>query len=223
MTPLDKALEDIGEIRAQLAEGALFRGFGPAVTALTGAAALATAGAQTLLPDLLAGSVEVFLLGWILTALVCGALAAAEMAARTKRLHGGMADAMLLNAAESFLPAALAGAAIAVIFFRFAPQALWALPGLWQMLFALGLFASARMLPRPIRLVAAWYFVVGAGVLIYGARESAAVLQEIAFRETVLPGSPPWIPDPWMMGAPFAVGQFAMAAVLKAASGGRDG
>ena len=82
---------------------------------------------------------------------------------------------------------------------RFAPDSLWLLPGLWQVLVALGIFASVRSLPPLIALVGAWYFVAGVAVLIV-----ASLGQSLS---------------PWMMGLPFAIGQFLMAAVLYFASG----
>ena len=86
---------------------------------------------------------------------------------------------------------------------QFAPEALWMLPGLWQILVSLGIFASVRSLPRSIALAGAWYFVAGLGVLM------------LASDGHVL--------SPWTMGLPFAVGQLLMAAILHFASGENDG
>lgn len=199
MRDLDRALADITSIRSQLAAGTMFRGFGPAVMAVTGCLAVVTAAAQSIWPNALASEPSVFLACWVGTAVVSAALIGAEMLARSRRHHAGLADAMILNAVEQFLPAGFAGAAIACVLLRFAPETLWMLPGLWQLLVALGVFASVRSLPRQIMLVGAWYFVAGVGVLIV-ASDSHAL-------------------SPWMMGLPFAVGQLLMAAVLHLASG----
>ena len=77
------------------------------------------------------------------------------------------------------------------------------LPGLWQVLFSLGIFASVRSLPRGIALAGAWYFVAGLGVLMLSSGGHAL--------------------SPWTMGLPFVVGQFLMAAILHLASGQADG
>lgn len=202
MRNIDRALADISDIRSQLASGTLFRGFGPAVMAVTGVLALITAGAQTIWAAELARDPRIFLLCWGAAAVISAGLVGAEMLARSRRHHAGLADAMVMNAIEQFLPAGFAGGAIACVLLVFAPGSLWLLPGLWQILVALGIFASVRSLPRAISLVGAWYFVAGICVLII-----ASMNQDLS---------------PWMMGLPFAIGQFLMAAVLRLASGEHD-
>ena len=199
MRDLDRALADITSIRSHLAAGTLFRGFGPAVMAVTGGLAVVTAAAQSIWPDALARDPVTFILCWAVTACLAVGLTGAEMLARSRRHHGGLADAMILNAIGQFLPAGFAGAAIACVLVRFAPETLWMLPGLWQVLVALGILASLRSLPRAVALVGAWYFVAGTGVLIVASADQSL--------------------SPWMMGLPFAVGQLLMAAVLHVASG----
>lgn len=202
MNDLDKALADITDIRSRLAAGAMFQGFGPAVIAATGALALAGAAAQTLWRDLLADTPESFLALWIAIAIVAAGLIGIETIARSRRRHGGLATAMILNAVEQFLPAGFAGAAIAAVLLKFAPQNVWMLPGLWQILVALGIFAAARSLPRAVALPAGWYFVAGAAVLIVASQEQTL--------------------SPWMMGLPFSIGQLLVAAVLHFAEGECD-
>lgn len=199
MRDIDRALADITNIRSQLAAGTMFRGFGPTVIAVTGLLAIATAGAQTIWSDLLAREPLTFLACWVVTAAISAILIGAEMLARSRRHHAGLADAMIWNAIQQFLPAGFAGGAIAWVLLRFAPDSLWLLPGLWQVLVALGIFASLRTLPPSIALVAVWYFVAGIGVLIVSSFSLGL--------------------SPWMMGLPFATGQFVMAAILYLAPG----
>lgn len=199
MRDLDRALADIANIRSHLAAGTMFRGFGPAVVAVTGLLAIATAGARAIWPEILAGDALTMLIGWLVTAVVSALLVLAEMLARSRRHHGGLADAMIWNAIQQFLPAGFAGGAVGLVLARFAPDSLWILPGLWQILVALGIFASLRTMPSAIALVGAWYFVAGIAVMIIAS--SADTL------------------SPWVMGLPFAAGQFLMAAVLHFASG----
>ncbi len=202
MQNLHKALADIGSIRQQLAAGTMFRGLGPAVVAASGILALISAGLQAFFLDAAAEEPVAFLAGWTLTAIVAGALIGAEMLARTRRHHAGLADAMLVNALEAFLPAGAAGVAIALVLMRFAPDALWMLPGLWQILVSLGLFAALRSLPRSVAFAAAFYFLAGVGVLICSSASRALT--------------------PWAMGIPFAVGQLLLAAILHFAFGTPD-
>lgn len=202
MSDLDRALADIVDMRAKLAAGTMFRGLGPLVIAITGGLALAVAGLQSWFPDVLASDPQTLLLVWIATAVCCAGLIGTEMIARSRRLHGGLADAMLINAVENFLPAGVAGAAIAGVLYQFSPETLWLLPGFWQILLALGLFSAVRSLPWSINFAAAWYFLSGIAVLMICAQSQSI--------------------SPWAMGLPFAIGQGLMALILKLAHGGED-
>ncbi|ABD07392.1 conserved hypothetical protein [Rhodopseudomonas palustris HaA2] len=202
MSDLDKALADIFAIRSQIAAGTAFRGYGPAALAGTAGLALVTTIAQSLWLDDPNSHLLAFFLGWIATALLSAMMIWLEMRARSRRHHSGLADAMIHQAVEQFVPAGVAGALLGVTLWKFAPGTLWMLPGLWQILVGLGIFASVRMLPRPVALVGAWYFVAGFSVLALSS-ESAAV-------------------SPLAMGVPFVVGQLLMAAVLRFASGDDD-
>jgi hypothetical protein len=202
MQDLRKALADIGSIRQQLAAGTMFRGFGPAVVAITGLLAAATATAQSLWLGDPTQQPLAFLGEWAATAVVGAALIGAEMIARTRRHHAGLADAMLHNAVEQSLPAGIAGAAIGVVLVAFAPETLWMLPGLWQVFLGLGIFASVRSLPRAVGLAGAWY--VAAGVFVLALSSQTQTL------------------SPWTMGLPFVVGQLMLAAILHHAFGAVD-
>jgi hypothetical protein len=202
MRDLDKALADIFAIRSQIAAGTAFRGYGPAAIAATGGLALMTAAAQFLWLDDPSGQAVIFFAGWAATALVSAGIIGVEMRARSRRHHSGLADAMVHQAVEQFLPAGAAGALLAVMLWRFAPEALWMLPGLWQLLVSLGISASARSLPRTVMLAAAWYFVAGFVTLMLASQNHAL--------------------SPWTMGLPFVIGQLLMAAILHFASGDLD-
>ena len=202
MRDLDKALADILAIRSQIAAGTAFRGYGPATVAATAGVALITSVLQFLWLDNPTGSPLTFLAGWTVAAVVSGVLIFIEMRARSRRHHSGLADAMIQQAVEQFLPAGVAGLLLAVMLWKFAPEALWMLPGFWQVLVSLGVFASVRSLPRSIALGGAWYFVAGFAVLLHASQTHAL--------------------SPWTMGLPFVVGQLLMAALLYFASGESD-
>jgi hypothetical protein len=202
MPDLDKALADIIEIRSHIAAGAAFRGYGPAALASTGVLAMATAALQTLwLKDANAQPL-VYLTGWVAAAMLAVTIIGIEMLGRTRRHHSRLANEMILNAVWQFLPAGAAGACITAVLARFAPDTLWTLPGLWQIMVSLGIFASVRSLPRAVAFAGVWYFTAGLGVLILAGQSHTL--------------------SPWMMGAPFTVGQFLMAAILHHAYGAAD-
>ena len=202
MRDLDKALADIFTIRSQIASGTAFRGYGPATVAVTGGVALLTAIVQFLWLDDPTNRPVAFFSGWAATALLSAGLIWIEMQARSRRHHSGLADAMIQQAVEQFLPAGVAGALFAVMLWKFAPETLWMLPGLWQVLVSLGVFASVRSLPRTIAFAGAWYFVSGFTTLLLASQSHAL--------------------SPWTMGLPFVVGQLLMAALLYFASGETD-
>ena len=201
MSDLEKALADIGAIRRDIARGTVFRVYGPATLALTGLLALLVA----VLQALSLGGVEPepgpYFAAWLGTAVVAVGLIAAEAVTRSRRMRSGLADEMIVAAVEQFLPAAAGGALLGVVIARFEPAALWMLPGLWQLLIGLGLFASARSLPASVGLAGGWYVLSG------------LVCLAIASDGHVL--------SPWLMGLPFAAGQLILAGILQA-SGGDD-
>lgn len=133
MSDLDKALAEIQSIRSQVARSVEFRGYGPSTVAMTGGLAAMAAIAQGLW---LKGPLErlpLYLGLWISTAMVAVVVVGVETVARTRRVHSGLAQEMIQAAAEQFLPAGLAGALLTAAVTRFAPESVWMLPGLWQM------------------------------------------------------------------------------------------
>jgi len=192
---VDRALAEIATIRHHMARGMEFRGYGPAALAATGLMALAAAGIQAImLVDPLA-ELPRYLALWLATAAAAATLIGTEAIARTRRLHSGLAPEMLAAAAEQFLPAAAAGILLTAVLVRFAAEASWMLPGLWQLVFSLGVFASLRFLPRRIFVAGVWYLLCGLACLAVG-REGPAL-------------------SPWAMGIPFGVGQLLLAIVLR--------
>ena len=202
MRDLDKALDDIVAIRSQIAAGTAFRGYGPATLAATGVTALVTAILQSWLLGNPTGEPVIFFLGWAAAAVLSGSMIWIEMLARSRRHHSGLADAMIYQAIEQFLPAGVAGVLLAAVMWKFASETLWLLPGLWQILVSLGIFASVRSLPRSVALAGAWYFVSGFAVVVLASQTHTL--------------------SPWTMGLPFAIGQSMMAGILYFASGDHD-
>jgi hypothetical protein len=201
MQDLERALAEIGEIRSQMARGTRFQGYGPATFAATGLlAALAAAGQARWLPTAAKDS-NAFLILWAAVAVVSVGLIGFEMVARSRRIHTGLADEMIRSAVEQFLPAGVAGALLTAVLLRYAPQTVWMLPGLWQIVFGLGVFSSCRFLPRPMLSVGVWYLASGLFCLAFAGGDQALA--------------------PWAMGVPFGIGQLLVAGVLLLDGGSR--
>ena len=194
MRELNRALADILEIRSQIAAGTAFRGYGPTTVALTGAIGIATATMQSLWPDLFSYNAQAYIICWLAVGGICAAAIRLEMQGRSRRLHSDLADTLISQAVGQFFPAAIASVFLPLFLLRFAPQSLWMMPGLWQLLVSLGIFASIRNLPRKMTLGAAWYFVSGFACLLLASKSHNL--------------------SPWLMGVPFLLGQLLMAAML---------
>jgi len=194
VSDLRQALAEINAIRTQVARDTQFRGYGPISIAASGILALAVAAVQS---GITGNSRDffAFFLVWATTALVAVGLTATEMIRRSRRVHTGLANEMIQAAVEQFLPALVVGFLLSAVLVWAAPQELWMLPGLWQLLFSLGVFASCRFLPRQTFAVGIWYLI--AGLTCLALQSSSKTF------------------SPWSMGIPFGVGQLLVAAVLQ--------
>ncbi|MBO6549988.1 MAG: hypothetical protein JJ964_10245 [Rhizobiales bacterium] len=198
MRDIDKALIDIANIRGQLAAGTEFQGFGPTIITATGLLAGITMLLQLFFSETFSATNIELLIVWVFTAIISVIIIGIEMIARSRRHHKGLADAMLANAVEQFLPSGFAGAAIGAVLMKYSSQNIWMLPGIWQVCLALGIFAAVRSLPKTISIVGAWYFLSGTTVLLIGC-----ITENLT---------------PWMMGLPFLIGQLLMGFLLYIAS-----
>jgi hypothetical protein len=193
MNDLNKALVDISSMRRQIARSTEFRGYGPATLAGTAGFAVLAATAQSFWARDPANQIGTYLGIWIWTAAVSAALIGIQMQTRSRRIHSGLADEMIRTAVEQFLPSAIAGALLTIVLVRWVPHALWMIPGMWQIIFSLGVFSSCRFLPRPMLAAGAWYLLTGLACIALGGTRALS---------------------PWAMGIPYGVGQLLVATIL---------
>lgn len=192
MTDLNRALVDIRSIRRQVAQTTEFRGYGPLTLSATALLAVLAGVAQARWVPVPAAHPQMYVALWLTTAVVCAALIATQMLTRANRFHSGMADEMVRMAVAQFLPAAAAGALLPFVLLRAPREVFWMLPGLWQVVFGLGVFASCRCLPRPMLLVGVWFLLTGLGCIALGDTRALA---------------------PAMMAGAYAVGMALVAAI----------
>ena len=194
MRDLNKALGDIAVLRTQMARTSEFRGYGPTTLGATGALAVLGAVLQAhFLPEP-ASDVVGYLTLWIAVAGLSIVLIAIEVVTRSQRAHSGLANEMIHLAVEQLLPPIGTAVLLTCVMVRTAPQSLWMLPGLWQILLSLGAFASSRSVPRPMIAIGAWYLVTGLSCI--GFADGANAFSPIA------------------MGVPFGLGQVLAAALI---------
>jgi hypothetical protein len=193
MNDLYKALGDISSIRRQMANTTEFRGYGPTTLATTGVLAILGAALQARWLSDPAHHISAYLGIWISIAVLSAALTGVQMYRRTRRIHSGLSNEMLRMAVEQFLPSAGAGLLVTVVLLRYVPQATWMLPGMWQIIFGLGVFSSCRFLPRPMIAAGGWYLLTGLSCLAMGGNRALS---------------------PWTMGISYGAGQLLVATVL---------
>jgi hypothetical protein len=176
-----------------MARSTQFRGYGPATLAATGVFALCAAAAQAAWVPEPVARMRRYLGIWLVTAIVSAALTGAQMYTRTRRMHSGLSDEMIRLAVEQFLPALGAGVLVTWVLLYRVPTAAWMLPGLWQIIYSLGIFSSCRFLPRPMLAAGAWYMVTGMAAISLGDARALA---------------------PWTMGLAYGLGQLLVAGIL---------
>jgi len=189
---LREALTQITEIRHQLARTEVFRGYRAMPVAFSGVVALLAALVQAATIAEPSAQILPYLMLWIGAAVVSGLAAGLEMMIRARNSASPLTRELTWLALEQFCPSLVAGALLTIVLYRAVPEGLWMLPGLWQILYSLGIFASCRLLPKPTFWVAVFY--LGSGLAVLAQGEAAL--------------------GPWSMGLPFSVGQLLAAAVL---------
>lgn len=189
---LRDAIDQISAIRSHLAATERLRGLRAVPVAFSGLLALVAASWQALwIADPLSAPAR-YLLLWVGAAVISALAAGLELAYRVARSPSRLSVENALLALRQFSPAVFAGGAVTVAIAIRMPEQFWILPGLWQLLFGLGTLAAHRLLPTPAFAVGAFYLLAGSITLLLGPLALA----------------------PLAMGLPFALGQFALAAIL---------
>ncbi len=191
---LQEALAQVSEIRLQIARSEAFRGYRSATAGFSALLAIAVALLQPLVVPAPQHDPGAYLTLWIAAAAVSVAVTAVEMAARCRRSDSPTSSRTTWMAVEQFLPCVIAGGVLTAVLSLYAVSSLWMLPGLWAILFSLGIFASRRLLPRAVIWVAVYYLVCGALALVFAQGAQAF--------------------SPWAMGVTFGGGQVFAAVVL---------
>jgi hypothetical protein len=157
MDPRD-AISRIEQIREHLAREEVFRVYRHASVASTGVMAFLGGLVQSRweLSD-----PERFLVLWISVALLCVLVIGIEMTIRCRYSESVLMRDAAAVAARQFAPCLIAGGLLTLVIYRFIPDAIHMLPGLWAIAFALGVFASRAGLPWTINIVGAWYLLGG--------------------------------------------------------------
>jgi len=191
---LREAMRQISDIRRQMAQSEVFRGYRSITVGFSGVLGILAAVCQPLLVASPERQLGGYLCLWITVAAASLVVAGSELYWRARVTGTGWAREMTLLAVGQFLPCVVVGALLSLCIYRSAPQVAWMLPGLWSLIFGLGVFASYRLLPRQVFWVGSYFVVCGCGCLLWGQGDHAF--------------------SPWQMGISFGGGQLLGAAIL---------
>jgi hypothetical protein len=191
---LHEALRQISTIRDAAARVEVFRGYRAASAGFSGLLGIAAAIVQAAWMPEPWRHVDPYLYLWGGVAVGSIVITGLELWCRTRRLDSPLAMRQTWQAVEQFLPCLVAGALVTLAIGGHAIEVVWMLPGLWAILFSLGMFASLRFLPRPLIVVAIHYLVCGVLYLSFAKGD--------------------WTLSPWAMGLTFGTGQLLAAAIL---------
>jgi hypothetical protein len=187
-------LTQITEIRQQLERTEVFRGYRAVPITFSGVLALAVAVFQAIWLPEPAEHVADYLILWVGAAVMSMVVLGIGLVLDYRQNSSPLTRSTTRLAVGQFAPCVVAGGLVAYVLWNQAQDSLWMLPGLWAILFGLGIFASYRLLPRATFWVGVWYFVTGALCLGWARGDYAF--------------------SPLAMAIPFGVGQLLAAAVL---------
>jgi hypothetical protein len=191
---LREALTQISEIRQQVARTETFRGYRAAPVAFSGVVAWTAALCQYAWLPAPSANLPAYLSLWIGAALLSMVVTGGFMWMHCQQSRLTVTRSNTALAVGQFLPSVIAGGLVFWVLFYHAPECLWMLPGLWSVLFSLGIFASYRLLPKAVFWVGVHY--LGAGIFCLMLAQG-----DYAF-------------SPWAMALPFGVGQLVAAGIL---------
>ena len=160
---VDDALGQIAEIHDHLVRAEQYRGFHPVAVAATGLAGLLAA---TLQPWFVAADDAVaFVRYWLVVGAVGGGIGLSPVVDAYFRREDEFARRRTRRVVGQFLPCVAAGLCVTLGVGRAGAQAVGLLPGVWAVLFALGVFAARPYLPRATGWVGLSYLAAGAVML----------------------------------------------------------
>jgi hypothetical protein len=189
---VSKALDQISEIHGYLAKGEVYGGLRSVPVALSGLCGLLAAAVQDRF--ITASDPVGLVVFWTAAAVVSGFVGGSEILFNYLFWEDCFSRRRTRRVVGQFLPCLIAGVAVTVGLVRADPAYVALLPGLWAILFGLGIFASRPYLPRTSGWVALFYFTAGTMLLVLFPEDRGVF--------------------GWEIGMTFGTGQMAAALVL---------
>jgi hypothetical protein len=190
---IQEALEQLDEIHHQVSRSSHYRGYRSVLTALVGGLALLAALLQPRWVH--EGEPLTFVFFWVGVAALGAALPLGHILYHYLAHEGALERRKTRLVVGQFLPCVFAGAFLTISICQLNESMIVVLPGLWSILFALGIYASKPYLPNAIQWMAGSFFL--GGILLLSLIPSGSSL------------------SPWGMGLDFGLGMFLGALVLR--------
>lgn len=202
MSDVTRALAQLEEIHTHLARTEVYRGWRSLPVALSGIVGLAAAGGHVFALRHRAGiDPQAWVLYWLAVGVVSLVIGCAELLWRYLHQESQTEQRRTQQVVAQFLPALVAGFCLTLTLMSLRATLATLLPGLWALLFAVGIFSARPYLPTLSTLVSGFYALAGMALMY-------------ALGADALPpdGLPLWFS--WAVGGVFGAGQFMAAAVL---------
>jgi hypothetical protein len=189
---VSEAFERLDDIHEQLTKAEVYGGFRVPGTLAVGVVGLLAAAVQRLTPS--ADGPTAFVVYWVIVAAVCALLGGGASLYAFAFQEDDFARMRTRRVFGQFLPCVVTGAVVTASVLRAGPALIALLPGMWAVLFGLGVVAVRPYMPRAIGVVGLFYLAAGSLLL---------------WRAAVVPDL-----SGWSVGGVFGVGHLATAIVL---------
>ena len=193
MVDLRGALDQLDQIQTHLERTESFRGYRSQSVAFSGILGIVGCVVQATSMNDPVANLDSWLLLWVGIAFISVAVVGVEIVVRCYRSQSRRELRSTRTALRQFVPTLITGAVLTHVIVNTAVEVAWMLPGLWAIIFGLGVFSSLPLMPERFVFIAAYYVAVGLLLLVV-ARDSHAL-------------------SPWAMSV-FAVGQLISSVML---------
>lgn len=178
---LNEALSDIARIRSQLDRAESYRGFRSLTVGLSAVFVVIGCVVQQTLMSSAAANPILFVRLWTVVACLAAITCTSEMLIRNRTSRNTLASRMHGSLIVKALPSLLVGAVVTVAISEMLAKhtsAVTLLPGMWAMLYGLGLWSCGANLPQKAHLATLYFLIVGGGLMWH----SAWAQQPVAFQ-----------------------------------------
>ncbi len=189
---IEKAVDQISEIHKHLAKSEVFYGYKPGAVFTVGIVAFIVAALQTWL--IVPVNEIIFLLQWMIVAGIIIIIMGGNITYNYLKRGSNFEIHQMTKVFLQFVPSLAGGFIITAVMLSLNNSAIEFLPGIWAILFSLGIFSMRPYLPRIIGFVSLFYLLAGTVLL-------SLVKIDFGF-------------SPWGLGLTFGIGHLFTALVL---------